>query len=640
LARRPTRRVKAYKLTPQMAVEHGGPVLLLAPQAFGQHYKLFASRPGCSMNRGIWRDGLRSEVISPQGETLDINAAFGETPALIRVDVRGPVEQRASYMDECAAWTDGHDAIAERLCAALETSDVLLVIDSPGGAHAGLQESIKKVLECKERNNRHVTVYADEMIGSALYWWAAVVGDEIYCPESALVGSIGARAGHESIAGALEKGGIEVTYFAWPGEGKVAFAPELPLSDLGKQRGNRDVAVAGEAFAAAVGPRRGLKRSDIVSLDADVLHGRLALKKGLVDGVAGLEEVTQYALQLAEQGENQMASGLRAEAPPNPETPDDPNQDRRSEGEPDRPGQDPDRDPQSDRKLMECTNCGAANDDDAKFCDKCGTSMDDRLAQDDDDDDDDDDDLDDRAAAADDDDDDDLDDRARRADADEPDDDRRNHPPPPTEDRRRSSKMSLNAILGLREGSSVVAQKSAALSLRTLANAVMKATNTRSPDRALGAFRALAEDAAEVAKLRADMKHLRSVQNRAERMDLLKKLSAANLPGYSRGELFVDKEVNGKLVATPAPMFAEMKLATLRGLVSAKVKSGSPARRANPFQPNRVAAKTAATEARAKEIVQSGNFQNISTTASPESLARAAAALEDLGFTQPRGSLQ
>ena len=67
-------------------------------------------------------------------------------PSLVRVDLSGPLEQRAGYHDPCGGWSDGHDAIAERLCEAFASGDVLLVVDSPGGAAAGLQQAAARAL--------------------------------------------------------------------------------------------------------------------------------------------------------------------------------------------------------------------------------------------------------------------------------------------------------------------------------------------------------------------------------------------------------------------------------------------------------------------------------------------------------------
>jgi ClpP class serine protease len=550
-------------------------------------------------------------------------------PIVTRVDIRGPLEQRAGYHDMCAGWSDGHDAVAERMIAALEEGDALLVIDSPGGAHAGLQEAVRRVVEAKEEYGRHVIAYADEMIGSAAYWWAACVADEIYGPESMIVGSVGARAAHGSIAGALAKDGVKVTYFAWPGEGKVAFAPELPLSEVGRKRGHRDVAMAGESFAAAVGPRRGLSRDEIVELDADALHGVLALNAKLVDGIASLEDVMEYALALAapeQPGENDdmktknrpakpgVTAATRSEDPKkkDPETPPE----ETAEGEPGDPTP-----PASDKK--ECGSCGAANDDDAKYCDKCGEPMsgvgggeerdeepdgekDPKEARAEDDDEDDDDDDDDKGKSA------------RRAE------------PPATP----AHAGSLAAIFGLRAGASHPAVKTAAIAYTALGRAVMSATGTKSPGEAQGALRSLVEDAAEAAELRAALSASKKREVRREKMDLLTKLAAKNIAGYPRGDLLVDREVNGALVTGPAKMYDEMPLSTLRGFVNGKLKGQSPAGpQRTPFDPDPNRARTSTENALVEADLGTPFIQDLASrsTASAEQLAKTARALEAQG---------
>jgi ClpP class serine protease len=476
----------------------------------------------------------------------------------------------------CAGWSDGHDAIAERMMAALAEGDVVMVVDSPGGAHAGLQENVRRVLEAKEQHGRHVTAYADEMIGSAAYWWVACVADEIYAPESAIVGSIGARAAHASVAGALAAEGVAVTYFAAPGAGKVAFAPELPLSDLGKERGERDVWQAFEAFAAAVGPRRGLTRDDIVALDADALSGELALNAKLIDGLSSLEDVLGYALTVASATTNNTADAttqdtnmkLRSEGP--------------SKGKPE--GDEPDGDENDSKPVgvvpTECRACGLNNESDAKFCKACGTSMAvqpgaDEEEEEEEEEEDDTADVppDSEPAPA-----------PPGKKAPPPPPPKAAQPPPPERAARASS---LAGLAGLREGASTPAIKSALIPVVGLAEFAMRLTETRSPAEARGALTALVEDAAAAGKLRTELRDSKRAANARERMDLLRKLSAAALPGYTRGELFVDdvNETSGKRTMRAAPQYAEMKLGTLRGLVESKLKNAGPAKR-SPFEPD------------------------------------------------------
>lgn len=261
-------------------------------------------------------------------------------PSVVRVEIRGPIEQRAGYHADCMGWGDGYDAIGERMAEALESGDVLLVIDSPGGACAGLAECVRRIQAKKAHTGRRITVYVDECCCSAAYWIAASVADEIFVPEMGVIGSIGARSSWYGCAGALAKDGIETRYFAFP-PGKVAFAPELPLSDAGAERGQRDIMLAFEAFAAAVDAGRGLSRDALVQLDADALTGAAAVQAGLADGVETFESVAAYALAMAVQTsqETKTMPEKREEMPEKPEDAGAEEEEYEEEGE-EEPGQD------------------------------------------------------------------------------------------------------------------------------------------------------------------------------------------------------------------------------------------------------------------------------------------------------------
>jgi ClpP class serine protease len=551
--------VAGYFLTQQVLAQYGGPIFCLDARAIGKAYRLHADRPGPECNERVTWSHLGAARVSPRSEVVtgddpagslsqDMQLDPPEPLSIVRID--GPIEQRAAE-HECGGWTDGHDAVAERMIEAFEIGDVVLVIDSPGGAYAGMQESVRRVVAAKAAKGRHVYVYADEQIGSAAYWWACSVADpgEIYAPESACVGSIGARGQHDSIAGALAIAGIAPTFFAWPDEGKVAFAPELPLSELGKERGDRDIRMCGEAFAAVVAASRGISIDDIKKLRADALPGRLALASRLIDGIAPLEDVLQYALSRANAGDMTMADPVENPAPAKP-----------GAAEP------PPAPPEANK--LECPSCGQANEADAKFCDQCGKPTDGTEPE---------------------------------ASDDEPDGDEAPPAAPPKKEESAAAAAapapaalgnSLPKILGLHADASIAAQKGAAVALASLAATAMSLTGTRSPDAAAGALQSMAVDAAEVAKLRAEAKASAKRENYRDRMDALLMLAKLNDPKFPRGDLFVDKEVGGKIVATPAPMFAEMKLSTLKGLVSARVESAKTAiangkgPRVTPFEPD------------------------------------------------------
>lgn len=546
------RRTRSFQLTPELLSQHcGGQVLCLDRRAEGKSYRLHAERPTAELNETVG-GGIIADPAQHKGPV---------GPVLVRVDIRGVIEQRAGYHDYCGGWSDGHDSIADRMIEALEVGDVVMVFDSPGGAHAGLEEAVRRVLDAKAEHERRVYAYADEMIGSAAYWWAAAIADEIHVPASGIVGSIGARSCHVSVAEHLAKEGVAFTYFAWPGEGKVAFAQEKPLSELGRTRGERDVALAGEAFAAAVEAGRGLTRDAIVALDADCLAGEAAVSAGLADGTASLEDVIEHALAVAS-GEETMAIKKTASESYEKTTKeryesDDPEPTSEGEGE-------DEEEPESDAEGEEPEPDAEAEPD-------------------------------------------------PEAEGDEPEPDAEGDEPEPEDEddeepvqaKRTSARTSARATTrgtgyaeaaGLRATASSLAIKNEIRRMRSTLAHLMKEFDASSLDELVGNAKAVAQDAARMTKVEAANRKLVK-QHRAERrMAAARKLVAANLPGLTRGDLFIDTvDAKGKRGLKLAPEYQQMKLETFEGFVNRKLKSGgAPVRRTTPFDADREAATEAA----------------------------------------------
>ena len=146
----------SYRVTPEIEAAYaGGPVVCLAIQARGRSYRLHADRPAYVRARDVVL-APRADAIGPDGTPIDVDPAG--SPILSRVSIVGALETTAGYHDECGGWSDGYDAIAERMCAALTEGDVLLMIDSPGGAVIGLQECVDAILACKAMYARRITV--------------------------------------------------------------------------------------------------------------------------------------------------------------------------------------------------------------------------------------------------------------------------------------------------------------------------------------------------------------------------------------------------------------------------------------------------------------------------------------------------
>lgn len=522
--------MRTFQLTGELLAQHcAGQVLCLDRHAEGRSYRLHTERPGPELNE-IVGGGV---IVDPTQHQEPVG------PVLVRVDIRGVLEQRAGYHDYCGGWSDGHDAIADRMIEALETGDVIMVLDSPGGAHAGIEEAIRRVQDAKAEHGRRVYAYADEFIASAAYWWACVA-DEIYVPRSGMVGSIGSRSCHESIAGALAENGVEVTHFVWPGDGKIAFANDRPLSDVGRSRGERDVTLAGESFAAAVEAARGLSRDDIVALNADCLTGKAAVKAGLADGTASLEDVIEHALAVASGEENDMALKQKAG-----ETYEKTTKERYESDAPEPEGNEA---PEAEGDEPDEENEGDEPEPDAE-------------AEPDEED-----------------------------EGDEPDEEDEGDEPK-RENRARSRAVradaSLAEIMGLRAGSSTLAVKNAARRMRATLDAVKRELGADSLDDLAGVAKAVASDAKRVAKVEAENKKITRERKAERRMAAARKLVAANVPGFARGEVYLDRvdAVTGKRTIKLAPEFQSMKLEAFESFVARKIKNGGGkgAQRTTPF---------------------------------------------------------
>ena len=551
---------RPYQLTASVLASNvGAAVLCLAAEGVGRTFRLFAERPGAHLNRRV---SPRADL--PSGAAHVIGAVAPQ-PALIRVDISGPIEQRAGFHDPCGGWSDGNDAIAERLCAAFALGDVLLVVDTPGGVCAGVQQGVAKAQAAKAKYGRKCTAFANEQIGSLGMWWTLAICDELFIPAMGQLGSIGARGGHESIAGQLAKEGREVRYFTWPNEGKIAFAPEFALSEVGAARGNRDVAIAGEAFCAAVvgspiGLRYGLTREAVIALGADMLTGDAAVAAGLCDGVATEEEVTIYALKQAENVGKDSSAQARAHVENSMKTKAQEDEEARARaGGDDAPPSDPI--PEGNEPSTACAGCNAANEPNAKFCDQCGGSMAAKPVAE-------------------------HDDEAPPS----------SKPLPAPGAARMTPAASLADVLGLPSGASLPAQKAAAMDLRQVFDHAAKLTGQRGAAAIVGGLTAIATDAAATGRMRAERNTLRGEREAADRLDLCKRLVACG--GEQRGRVYLDNVSDaGERTGAPslAPQFAEMRIATLRGLVEGHEKNAAPR---NPFEPDRAKAQEAARNVR------------------------------------------
>lgn len=210
------------------------------------------------------------------------------TVAILTID--GPLSQRGGW------WWDGYDAIRGRLEKALAdkaVTAVVLKINSPGGVCSGCFSSARRMRAMKEEAGKPILAYADESAYSAAYAMACIA-DEIYLPPEGGVGSVGVIGVLTDWTAFNEKMGIKVAVIT-SGEYKADGHPDVPLTKEVVARYQERISALGLAFAEIVAGARGMTPDAVLKLEAACLYGEDAVRAGLANAVATLDEVVARA---------------------------------------------------------------------------------------------------------------------------------------------------------------------------------------------------------------------------------------------------------------------------------------------------------------------------------------------------------
>jgi ClpP class serine protease len=233
-------------------------------------------------------------LVAAKGQTQDADRG-----SIAMVDVRGPLAQHqiVGFLSG-TVYIDGYDAIAARVSAALADPKVgalVLRVESPGGAGAGLEEAIGRMRAARDAAGKPIYVYVDEQAASAAYWIASALGDGgVFVPQAGHVGSIGVISMLVDESAALEKDGFKVTLVREP-EGKAESHPYQPIADLSLERVGAEVKTLAGRFYESVARSRDSKPKAVRALNGNMFGGQVAVDEGLADGVASLEQVVEMA---------------------------------------------------------------------------------------------------------------------------------------------------------------------------------------------------------------------------------------------------------------------------------------------------------------------------------------------------------
>src|SRR5712692_4246711 len=184
-----------------------------------------------------------------------------------------------------------HAGALDRAFALRRLSAVALAINSPGGSPVQSALLYRRIRQLADEKGVPVFAFAEDVAASGGYW-LALAGDEVYAEEASLLGSIGVVSSSFGVNRLIERFGVERRLHT-AGEKKAMLDPFLPEDAADVARLTALQQDIHESFKDHVRRRRAGKidAADETLFSGEILTGRMALQRGLVDGIGDLRAV-------------------------------------------------------------------------------------------------------------------------------------------------------------------------------------------------------------------------------------------------------------------------------------------------------------------------------------------------------------
>lgn len=274
----------------------------LRPMMIAPHYEGLAStlqefaNVDMSLERAAW-EFRKQELAANYGlGEAHSGKPFAFANGVAVIPVHGVLVNRFSHS---WGYVTGYNFIRAQHKAALADDDVELIVfdcNSPGGTVAGCFETAKEIFE--GRSTKPSLAVVDASSYSACYAIASAATRMVATPSGG-VGSIGVVAMHVSLAGMLDKFGVEVT-FIHAGKHKVDGNPFEALPADVKKTIQTGVDKSYAAFVNTVAAHRNLSAQSVKDTEAQIYDADDALELGLIDAVqTPSEAVAAYLNELS-----------------------------------------------------------------------------------------------------------------------------------------------------------------------------------------------------------------------------------------------------------------------------------------------------------------------------------------------------
>lgn len=168
---------------------------------------------------------------------------------------------------------------------------VAIIINSPGGSPVQSSLLYRRLRQLADEKRVPVFAFAEDVAASGGYW-LALAGDEIYAEETSLLGSIGVVSASFGFPRLLDRLGIERRLYT-AGENKALLDPFLPENPSDIERLTALQQDIHASFRDHVRRRRigKIDATDETLFSGEVMTGRMALERGLIDGIGDLRSV-------------------------------------------------------------------------------------------------------------------------------------------------------------------------------------------------------------------------------------------------------------------------------------------------------------------------------------------------------------
>jgi len=184
-----------------------------------------------------------------------------------------------------------HAAALDKAFAMRRVAAVAIVVNSPGGSPVQSSLLYRRIRQLADEKRVPVIAFAEDVAASGGYW-LALAGDEVYAEETSLLGSIGVVSSGFGFTRLIDRLGIERRLHT-AGENKSLLDPFLPEREGDVERLSALQQDIHAAFKDHVRRRRAGKidAADETLFSGEVLTGRMALSRGLIDGIGDLRAV-------------------------------------------------------------------------------------------------------------------------------------------------------------------------------------------------------------------------------------------------------------------------------------------------------------------------------------------------------------